>query len=521
MGLLTIGMTMPVQLGPYLLMERIGHGGMAMAFKAMRHGPNGFKKLVVVKAMLPELSSQAQFVAMFSAEARLMARLEHPNIVQVHDYGIVGDVPYFAMEYLPGRNLAQLSRAVAERGQRVPIEAALAIAREVSQGLAYVHHFVEVDGSQRQVIHRDVSPANVMVCREGSVKLLDFGVAKIIDPLAYDETRAFKGKYRYMAPEQVTRNKADRRVDVYALGVVLHELLSGQPLFAAATELETLRSVAAGRVRPPSAYRPDVPEMLDRLVMKALERDPAHRYDSGAELAQALETLGWSRSLLARWVDEVERSRPVVNVSTELTPPPTDRTDPDPPSRPWPTASLATVGVPEASAPRRPERRAVRARPSSSVPPPLPPAERAAAAGHGPPPSPRVLVAATGLLLTLGIVGVVTVSLSPFQRNAADVMLPVAIGMAPSPPEVSVPTLAPTTPPAPDPASGPAADASEATPERSPATTTSADDPPIEFEDEPVTVHVQSPPHKAHHHSGRPHRSPSPPAFGPDVEQAP
>ncbi len=298
----------PIQFGPYLLTECVGQGGMAVVYKATRHGPSGFSKTVVVKAMLPALTSQREFVAMFSSEARLMAALAHPNIVQVHDFGVVDGIPYLAMEYLPGRNLSQLRAAVTARGQRVPVGCALAIARDMCQGLGYAHEFVDSDGKRRQIIHRDVSPSNVMVCRDGMVKLLDFGVAKIVGEFDYDVTQSFKGKYAYMAPEQVNHQPIDRRVDVFAAGIVLHELLTGKRLFAAQTELETLQRVSAAQVVAPSVDNREVPRALDVIVKKALARDPAERYASGAELALALESLdalAWSRRKLASFVAEL------------------------------------------------------------------------------------------------------------------------------------------------------------------------------------------------------------------------
>ncbi|HEY1587356.1 MAG TPA: serine/threonine-protein kinase, partial [Polyangia bacterium] len=298
----------PIQFGAYLLTECVGQGGMAVVYKATRHGPNGFTKTVVVKAMLPALTGQREFVAMFSGEARLMAQLAHPNIVQVHDFGVVDGIPYLAMEYLPGRNLSQLRAAVAARGQRMPIGCVLAIARDVCHGLGYAHDFVDSDGKRRQIIHRDVSPSNVMVCRDGSVKLLDFGVAKIVGEFDYDVTQSFKGKFAYMSPEQVTHQPIDRRVDVFAAGIVIHELLTGKRLFAAPSELETLQRVSAAQVVAPSVDNPEVPRALDAIVKKALARDPRQRYASGAQLAEALEALDaltWSRRRLAAYVADL------------------------------------------------------------------------------------------------------------------------------------------------------------------------------------------------------------------------
>ncbi len=295
----------PITVGPYTLTQLIGQGGMAVVYKAKRNGPAGFEKTVVVKAMLPGLISRKELVDLFRAEAKLSAQLNHPNIVQVHDFGISDGVPFLVMEFLNGRNLTQLRAALGGQGGRLPIGAALAIARDVCHALAYAHDFVDSEGVRRQIIHRDVSPSNVMVCRDGGVKLLDFGVAKVAGQFDCDVTQSFRGKYAYMAPEQVNRQAIDRRVDVFAAGIVLHEMLTGKRLFAAGSELETLERVSQAKVVAPSVDNRDVPRKLDALVKRALAREPQARFASGAEMAEALEALNglvWSRKKLQSWL---------------------------------------------------------------------------------------------------------------------------------------------------------------------------------------------------------------------------
>ena len=261
---------------------------MAVVYRAKREGWSGFEKTVVVKAMLPTLAAHREHVDRFIAEAKIQAQLSHPGIVQVHDFGVFQGTPYLVMEHLNGANLSQVLNALAQGNRRMPVSVALIIATQMCHALGYAHSFRDGAGAERQVIHSDVSPSNVMVCRDGSVKLLDFGVAKVIDAYDYDTSATVQGKFPYMAPEQVNRLPTDRRVDVFAAGIVLHEMLSGRRLFAAPTELETLRRVDACEVPPPSLFNPDVSIGLDAVVLRALARDPADRFDSGDDMARAL-----------------------------------------------------------------------------------------------------------------------------------------------------------------------------------------------------------------------------------------
>jgi serine/threonine-protein kinase len=280
---------------------------MAVVYKAKRQGPAGFEKTVVVKLMLPGLITRTELVDLFRAEAKLSAQLTHPNIVQVHDFGVVDGVPFLVMEYLDGRNLTQLRTALGDNG-KIPLGAALAIARDMCHALGYAHDFVDPEGKRRQIIHRDVSPSNVMLCRDGMVKLLDFGVAKVAGQFESEVTQSFRGKYAYMAPEQVNRQAIDRRVDVFAAGIVLHEMLTGKRLFAAPSELETLERVAQARVIAPSVDNSEVPRKLDALVKKALSLNPNDRFSSGAEMAEAIEELNgkaWNRRKLMGWLTQL------------------------------------------------------------------------------------------------------------------------------------------------------------------------------------------------------------------------
>ncbi|HXU68097.1 MAG TPA: serine/threonine-protein kinase [Polyangia bacterium] len=294
--------------GAYLLTDCIGQGGMAVVYRAKREGWSGFEKTVVVKAMLPALAAHREHVDRFIAEAKIQAQLSHPGIVQVNDFGVFNGTPYLVMEHLSGVNLSQLLNALAQSRRRMPIPVALVVGTQMCHALGYAHAFRDSTGNRRQIIHSDVSPSNVMVCRDGSVKLLDFGVAKIIDAYDYDTSQTVQGKFPYMSPEQVNRLPVDRRADVFAAGIVMHEMLAGRRLFAAPTELETLRRVNACEVAPPSVYNPEVSLGLDAVVLKALSRDPADRFDSGDEMAAALmqvERIGAGRQRVAEFVAKI------------------------------------------------------------------------------------------------------------------------------------------------------------------------------------------------------------------------
>jgi serine/threonine protein kinase, bacterial len=297
----------PGSFGAFRLLEQLGQGGMAIVYRAQQEGARGFQRDVVLKAMLPSLIKSAPLVEMFEAEARLTAQLRHPNIVQVEDFGVAGGIPYLIMEFLDGRNLSQLRNALHKLKRRLPIGVAVSVARDLCMALGYAHQFVASDGRRMQIIHRDVSPSNVMVLRDGTVRLLDFGVAKMSSEAGQAVTTSLKGKFAYMAPEQVNQEPIDRRCDVFAAGIVLHEMLVGKRLFGTKSELETLRRVSLAEAAPPSLANPEVPPALDAVVMRALSRHPSDRYDSGREMAAALEALGLAapRRALAQLIAEI------------------------------------------------------------------------------------------------------------------------------------------------------------------------------------------------------------------------
>jgi serine/threonine protein kinase len=276
--------------GRYRLLRRIGSGGMAEAFLAVLEGPKGFRRKCVVKRIRPDKASSTYFTQMFVDEARITAALHHCNIVQIYEFGEVGNLHYLAMEYLDGRNLAALLDGLHERGLLMPINMAAHIARQVARGLHYAHNLTDEAGVGLGVIHRDVSPTNVMLLRSGEVKILDFGVAKAERALKQGATVVgkVKGKLSYMAPEQHSGKVVDQRADVFALGVMLWEMLTGELLFSGDKGGERSRKLMRGEVAAPSTLRSKVSPALDAIVMRCLKLRPEDRFPSAGALADEL-----------------------------------------------------------------------------------------------------------------------------------------------------------------------------------------------------------------------------------------
>ena len=281
----------PERFGRYVLLDRIGVGGMADVFRAVMPGVEGFRRTFVVKRILAERAKSPYFVEMFIQEARINAILHHPNIVQVFDFGNVGGTYFLAMEYVRGRDVSAILRRLREGERTCPVGVATFIAHEVAQALAYAHALAGPDGRPLGMIHRDVSPANIICQRAGGVKLLDFGIAKALGEPEVEKTgqRLFKGKLSYVAPERIKDQPLDGRSDLFSLGVVLWELLAGRKLFRGKSDFQTLKNVTEMEVPAPSSLRPDVPPELDRIVARVLARDPADRYPTGQALAEELD----------------------------------------------------------------------------------------------------------------------------------------------------------------------------------------------------------------------------------------
>jgi serine/threonine protein kinase len=275
--------------GKYQLLKRLAMGGMAQIYLARQRGPEGFEKLLVVKRILPHLAENDEFVRMFLDEARIAARLDHPNIVQIYDLGSQDDSFFIAMEYIHGEDLRRVWKRAERSGQLIPVPLVCRIMIEACAGLDHAHKKADGSGKPLNIVHRDISPQNILLTFEGRVKVVDFGIAKAADQATVTRSGVLKGKYSYMSPEQAAGQKVDCRSDIFALGVVLYELLTGARLFKRTTDMATLQAVAQCDILPPSRLNPRVPEDLDPIVMKALAREPGDRYADALQLQLALE----------------------------------------------------------------------------------------------------------------------------------------------------------------------------------------------------------------------------------------
>jgi serine/threonine-protein kinase len=313
-------------IGRYRLYDVIAAGGMATVHYARMHGPMGFARTVAVKRLHAEYARDPEFVAMFLDEARLAARVRHPNVVQTLDVVSDGGELFLVMEYVPGASLAQLLRAADEARERVPPQVAVAVALGVLAGLHAAHEACDEDGNPLDLVHRDVSPQNILVGGDGAARVLDFGIAKAAGR-ATQATREgqVKGKFAYMAPEQVTNVLVSRQADVFAASVVLWEALTGARLFHAESEPAVLARVLTGAIAPPSAVASDVSSTLDEVVLRGLARDLAVRYATAQEMARALESNAVSASALevGEWVQRLvgreldERAGHVARIESE------------------------------------------------------------------------------------------------------------------------------------------------------------------------------------------------------------
>jgi serine/threonine-protein kinase len=276
-------------IGPYQLVAELGRGGMATLFLGLQTGLGGFSRHVAIKIIHPEIASDPETIRMFLDEARLGGSIRHPNVARVEAIAEHDGWPYLVMEYIEGATLTQILRARARAEAPLPLEHTVAIIARIAEALHAAHEATDELGSPLGIVHRDVSPSNVLIDTHGHVKLIDFGVAKARHRLARTMPGSVKGKLAYMAPEQLAGSDLDRRVDVFALGVVLWEMLTLRRLFHAATDIETIMKIReTAPVVPPSSVRPEVSPRLDDVVGTMLARDLEERFCTTAAARHAL-----------------------------------------------------------------------------------------------------------------------------------------------------------------------------------------------------------------------------------------
>jgi serine/threonine protein kinase len=408
-------MKKPTLFGKYFLLERINAGGMAEVFRAKAFGVEGFERLVAVKRILPHISEDEEFIRMFIEEAKLAVQLTHANIAQIFDLGVVDGAYFIALEHVHGRDLRGIFDRGHAIGETMPIAQACFIAMKVCEGLDYAHNKRD-NGRELQLVHRDVSPQNILVSFEGEVKLIDFGVAKAASSGSATQAGILKGKFGYMSPEQVRGLAVDRRSDVFSCGIVLYELLTGERLFVGESDFSTLEKVRNVEILPPSTYNRRIPDELERIVLKALAKDVEDRYQNAIDLHDELQafvyTAGefYSRKDLAGWMKktfarEIEDETARIDGFRDVRPPAPGETIP----APVPTsrslvqkasgARKPTVAPPPITRPPPPPA-AQRSQPvpiapmaiSASAPTHLPPATQVSLAPTGP--SPAALAAA-------------------------------------------------------------------------------------------------------------------------------
>ncbi len=280
---------MDEKFGGYTLIEQIGIGGMAEVFLARRSSVAGFEKDIVIKRIRPHLTEQRSFVDMFLGEAKLAAQLSHPHIVQIYDLGRIQDSYFIAMEYIAGQDMSAIIPKIKELGVPFPIEYALKIGSSVCEALHYAHNHTDNHGQPLHIVHRDVSPENIRIAWTGAVKILDFGIAKAATQVHETKAGEIKGKLCYMSPEQVLGKEVDCRSDIFALGCVLYEALTGFRLYSGNSDLDIMNQIVDSKIYPPSYFRDEIPKPVEGIIMKALKKDRKKRYQNASEMQMDID----------------------------------------------------------------------------------------------------------------------------------------------------------------------------------------------------------------------------------------
>jgi eukaryotic-like serine/threonine-protein kinase len=282
----------------YTITERVDQGGMAEVFRGVAESLQGFKKAVAIKRILPKLSRNKKFVSMFLDEARLSLHLQHANIVHVFDIGIAESAYFIVMEYVDGANLKSIVEYFRTHGRRLPVSHTLYVMLEVCKGLAYAHNAEDPEsGKPLGIVHRDISPPNILLSKMGEVKLVDFGLAKATSQIAQTDPGVVKGKFSYLSPEAASGLNVDQRADLFAVGILLWEMLTGRRLFYGETDYQTVELVRQARIPAIQPLNPDVDPDLEAVVRRALARDPRDRFQQAADLQDAIAQVLFSRGM--------------------------------------------------------------------------------------------------------------------------------------------------------------------------------------------------------------------------------
>jgi serine/threonine protein kinase len=269
------------QIGPYLLKQKVARGGMAELFLADYVRRDGFRRQVAIKRILPHLAGNKDFIKMFTREARLAALLQHPNIVQIFDYGKIENAYFIAMEYIDGKNLGEILSAM---NQGLTVEQTVFIILQICKGLDYSHSIRDEKGTALNIIHRDISPQNMLISYQGEVKISDFGISKARSEPSLTQAGVVKGKLAYLSPEQALGEPIDQQVDIYALGLVFYETLTGKRVYNFSNDVEAIRKIPKKAIDSLTKSIPDLPEEVNRIVMKCLEKDKDKRYQKASAL---------------------------------------------------------------------------------------------------------------------------------------------------------------------------------------------------------------------------------------------
>jgi eukaryotic-like serine/threonine-protein kinase len=322
----------PIPFGKYLLLDRINIGGMAEVWRGKMFGAGGFERLVAIKRILPNIAEDDEFISMFIDEAKISVQLNHANIAQIYELGQITNSYFIAMEYIPGRDMRAIFDRCRKKGEPAPVPLVAYVVSKMCEGLDYAHRKKNNQSQDLNIVHRDISPQNILISFEGEVKVIDFGIAKAAGKATKTQAGILKGKFGYMSPEQIRGLPLDRRSDIFAIGVCLYEMLTGERLFVGESDFSVLEKVRKAEVAPPSTYNRRIPEALEKIVLKALARDVDERYQYANELGDDLQRfLLTSDSIFGRkdlmqymkstFAEDVEREKQRLQEYADIKPP--------------------------------------------------------------------------------------------------------------------------------------------------------------------------------------------------------